>query len=421
MSADFDNQCSDHQHLISQRLAHKRVLLGVTGGIAAYKACELTRQLSALGAEVQVVMTESARQFITPLSFQALSGRAVRTELFDTAAEAAMGHIELARWADLVLIAPASADFMARLAHGLAADLLTTLCLATAAPLLLAPAMNRLMWTHAATAFNYAQLLDRGVRWVGPADGEQACGETGVGRMAEPDQIVQSVLCLLGASPGPLAGRRVLISAGPTYEDIDPARFIGNRSSGRMGFAIAEQAQRLGAETVLIAGPVSLPTPQGVRRLDVRSASQMREAVLREVVGQDIFIAAAAVADYRPAAPQSRKIKRSAESMRLDLLPNSDIVAEVTALPSPPFVVGFAAETHDVLANAQGKLQRKRLDMICANQVGIDGSGFEAECNQVTLVWDGGMCALAHAPKAVIAQQLLHTILQRLPARTAPK
>lgn len=420
MSDDLDNQLLHNQSLDNRSLDSKRVLLGVSGGIAAYKACELTRQLIALGAEVQVVMTQSAQQFVTPLSFQALSGRPVRTDLFDSAAEAAMGHIELARWAELVVVAPASADFMSRLAHGMAPDLLTTLCLATAAPLLLAPAMNRLMWTNAATMFNCTQLLDRGVRLVGPTEGEQACGETGVGRMAEPPQIVQSVLTLLGVTPGPLAGRRVLINAGPTYEDIDPARFIGNRSSGRMGFAIAAEAQRLGAETVLIAGPVSLPTPQGVRRVDVRSASQMRDAVLREIIGQDIFIAAAAVADYRPAAPQSIKIKRSAASMQLDLMPNPDIVAEVAALPTRPFVVGFAAETNDLLANAQGKLQRKRLDMICANQVGVDGSGFEAECNEVTLVWDGGLCALAHAPKAVIAQQLLHKILQRLPARSSP-
>ncbi len=420
MSDDLDKQLLHNHSLDDRSLDSKRVLLGVTGGIAAYKACEVTRQLIALGAEVQVVMTQSAQQFVAPLSFQALSGRPVRTDLFDSAAEAAMGHIELARWADLVVVAPASADFMSRLAHGMAPDLLTTLCLATAAPLLLAPAMNRLMWANAATEFNCAQLLDRGIRLVGPTEGEQACGETGVGRMAEPPQIVQSILSLLGLTPGPLAGRRVLINAGPTYEDIDPARFIGNRSSGRMGFAIAAEAQRLGAVTVLIAGPVSLPTPQGVRRVDVRSASQMRDAVLREVVGQDIFIAAAAVADYRPAAPQSIKIKRSAASMQLDLMPNPDIVAEVAALPTRPFVVGFAAETNDLLANAQGKLQRKRLDMICANQVGVDGSGFEAECNEVTLVWDGGLCALAHAPKAVIAQQLLHHILQRLPARSSP-
>ncbi len=402
---------------MSATLNNKRVLLGVTGGIAAYKACELTRRLGDLGAEVQVVMTDSAQRFVTPLSFQALSGRPVRTELFDATAEAAMGHIELARWADLILIAPASANCMARLAHGLAPDLLTTLCLASDAPLLLAPAMNRLMWANPATLANQTLLLDRGVRFVGPAEGEQACGETGVGRMAEPEHIVREVLSLLGAVPGPLAGRRVLINAGPTYEDIDPARFIGNRSSGRMGFAIAAQAQKLGAETVLISGPVSLPTPVGVRRIDVRSAEQMRDAVLREISGQDVFIAAAAVADYRPMSPQTCKIKRSAASMTLELLPNADIVAEVAALPKRPFVVGFAAETNDLIANAQGKLQRKRLDMICANQVGVDGAGFEAECNAMTLIWEGGMRTLAHAPKVMIAEQLLNTIIERLPMR----
>lgn len=402
---------------MSESLENKRVLLGVTGGIAAYKACELTRQLVALGAQVQVVMTESARQFVTPLSFQALSGRSVRADLFDPAAEAAMGHIELARWADLILVAPASADFMAKLAHGLAPDLLTTLCLATDAPILLAPAMNRLMWANAATVANTNVLVDRGLRIVGPDVGAQACGETGAGRMSEPEQIVQSVLALLGATPGPLSGRRILINAGPTYEDIDPARFIGNRSSGRMGYAIAAEAQRLGADTVLISGPVALPTPMGVRRLNVRSASEMRDAVLREVAGQDVFIAAAAVADYRPAAPQSTKIKRSADSMRLELIPNPDIVAEVAALPNRPFVVGFAAETNDVVENAQGKLQRKKLDLICANRVGVDGSGFEAECNEITLVWEGGTRVLAHAPKALIAEQLLSAIVQQLAAR----
>jgi phosphopantothenoylcysteine decarboxylase / phosphopantothenate---cysteine ligase len=404
---------------VSKTLDNKRVLLGVTAGIAAYKACELTRQLRTLGAEVQVVMTESAQQFVTPMTFQALSGRSVRTDLFDASAEAAMGHIELARWADLIVVVPASADFMARLAQGVAPDLLTTLCLASDAPVLLAPAMNRLMWANAATQANTATLIDRGIRMIGPVEGDQACGETGPGRMAEPADIVQSILAVLGATPGPLAGRRVLVNAGPTYEDIDPARFIGNRSSGRMGFAIAAQAQRLGADTLLIAGPVALPTPSGVRRLNVRSASEMREAVLREVVGRDLFIAAAAVADYRPANPQSCKIKRSAETMRLELLPNPDIVAEVAALPGRPFVVGFAAETNDVVQNAQGKLKRKNLDMICANRVGVDGSGFEAECNEITLVWEGGTRVLAHAPKAVIAQQLLDAVLQRLPNRDA--
>jgi phosphopantothenoylcysteine decarboxylase/phosphopantothenate--cysteine ligase len=404
---------------VSGASSKKRVLLGVTGGIAAYKACELTRRLGDAGVEVQVVMTEAAQRFVAPLSFQALSGRAVRTDLFDPAAEAAMGHIELARHADLVVVAPASADFIARLAHGLAPDLLSTLCLATEAPLLLAPAMNRVMWANPATVANRAVLAERGVRFVGPDDGGQACGETGTGRMAEPEAIVHAVLALIGATPGPLAGRRVLINAGPTYEDIDPARFIGNRSSGRMGFAIAAEAARLGAETVLVSGPVSLPTPPGVRRVDVRSASQMRDAVLGEMPGQEVFIAAAAVADYRPAAPQNRKIKRSAESMTLELLPNTDIVAEVAALPSRPFVVGFAAETNDVIANARGKLERKRLDMICANQVGIDGSGFEAECNAMTLIWNGGERTLAHAPKPVIAAQLLQAVVERLPARGA--
>ena len=401
---------------MSSTLENKRVLLGVTGGIAAYKACELTRRLADQGADIQVVMTESARQFVTPLSFQALSGRVVRTELFDVAAEAAMGHIELARWAAIIVIAPASADFIARLAHGLAPDLLSTLCLATAAPIVLAPAMNRQMWANAATQANVALLRARGVLCIGPADGEQACGETGAGRMSEPNEIVTAVSDLVQPSSLPLRGRRLLINAGPTYEDIDPARFIGNRSSGRMGFAIAAEASRMGAQTTLIAGPVALATPADVRRINVRSAAEMRDAVMHEIAAQDVFIAAAAVADYRPAAPQTSKIKRSTAAMTLDLLPNPDIVAEVGALAERPFVVGFAAETNDLLTHARGKLERKRLNMICANLIGVEGSGFEADCNEITLVWADGERVLRHAPKTEIARQLLMTIAARLPA-----
>jgi phosphopantothenoylcysteine decarboxylase / phosphopantothenate---cysteine ligase len=392
----------------------KRVVLGVTGGIAAYKACELTRRLADHDVEVQVVMTDSAQQFVAPLSFQALSGRPVRTELFDSGAEAAMGHIELARWADLILIAPASADFMARLAHGLAPDLLSTICLASTAPIVLAPAMNRLMWANAATQSNAELLAARGVRCIGPVDGPQACGETGAGRMAEPEQIIEHLLAHWPGSTAPLLqGCRVLINAGPTYEDIDPARFIGNRSSGRMGFAIAAEAARMGAITTLIAGPVQLETPAGVRRINVRSAAQMRAAVLDEVAHCDVFIAAAAIADYRPADPKTRKIKRSGDSLALGLLPNPDIVAEVAGLPKRPFVVGFAAETDDLLQHARAKLERKRLDMICANLIGIEGSGFEADCNEITLLWAGGQHALQHAPKPEIARQLLAVIASR--------
>lgn len=399
----------------------KRVLLGVTGGIAAYKACELTRRLIDQGVEVQVVMTESACQFVAPLSFQALSGRPVRTDLFDSAAEAAMGHIELARWADVIVVAPASADFMARLAHGLAPDLLSTLCLASAAPVALAPAMNRLMWANPATRSNTELLRSRGIHCIGPGDGAQACGETGAGRMAEPGQIIEFLLEHWPQREALLRGCRILINAGPTYEDIDPARFIGNRSSGRMGFAIAAEAARQGADTTLIAGPVQLETPEGVRRLNVRSAAQMRAAVLEEVGNCEVFIAAAAIADYRPADTRSRKIKRTADILGLDLVPNPDIVAEVAALPQRPYVVGFAAETDDLLEHARAKLVRKRLDMICANLIGVEGSGFEAECNEITLLWEGGQRSLPHAPKPVIARQILEAISQRaLCASSAP-
>ncbi len=391
----------------------KRVLLGVTGGIAAYKACELTRRLIDHGVEVQVVMTESARQFVAPLSFQALSGRPVRTDLFDSAAEAAMGHIELARWADMIVVAPASADFMARLAHGLAPDLLSTLCLASAAPVVLAPAMNRLMWANPATRSNTELLRSRGIHCIGPGDGAQACGETGAGRMTEPGQVIEFLLEHWPQREALLRGCRILINAGPTYEDIDPARFIGNRSSGRMGFAIAAEAARQGADTTLIAGPVQLETPEGVRRLNVRSAAQMRSAVLDEVGNCEVFIAAAAIADYRPADTRSRKIKRTSDNLGLELIPNPDIVAEVAALPRRPYVVGFAAETDDLLQHARAKLERKRLDMICANLIGVEGSGFEAECNEITLLWEGGQQSLPHAPKPVIARQILEAISQR--------
>ncbi len=394
-------------------ISNHHVLLGVSGGIAAYKACELTRQLIAAGFEVQVVMSAGAQAFVTPLSFQALSGRAVRSELFDPAAEAAMGHIELARWAGQILIAPATAHCIAQLAHGLAADLLGTLCLASSAPLSLAPAMNQQMWAHPATQANIQLLSQRGVRLLGPAAGEQACGDIGPGRMLEPEAIVAALLADR-AHAGLLAGRRVLVNAGPTYEDIDPARFIGNRSSGRMGFAIAAEALAMGAEVTLIAGPVALPTPPGVRRIDVRSAAEMRAAVLAEVLGQDLFVAAAAVADYRPAAVSASKLKRSAAALHLELLPNPDIVAEVAASPTRPFVVGFAAETDDPLGHARAKRVAKRLDLIAANRIGCGAVGFESEENQLTLIWADGEQALPRSAKNVQARALLAHVAARL-------
>jgi phosphopantothenoylcysteine decarboxylase/phosphopantothenate--cysteine ligase len=392
-----------------------RILLGVTGGIAAYKSAELVRRLRERGAEVQVVMTAGARQFVTPLTFQALSGRPVRSDLWDESAEAAMGHIELARWASHVVIAPASADFLARLAHGLADDLLTTLCLATDAPLTVAPAMNRLMWANAATQANVATLRSRGVTLLGPGDGEQACGETGAGRMVEPAEIVEALFAR-GAVAGPLAGRKVLITAGPTRERIDPVRFITNRSSGKMGFAVAEAARAAGAEVVLVSGPVNVPTPAGVRRVDVETAEQMMAAVRADLPGTDIFIAAAAVSDYRPVQAAAEKIKKTSDSLMLALSRTTDILATVAAGMPRPFVVGFAAETQNVERNALAKLEGKRLDMIAANQVG-DNLAFDCDENALTVYWPGGKRELARAAKREVAAGLVQAIAERFAAR----
>ena len=400
--------------------SHPRLLLGVSGGIAAYKACELTRLLVGAGFEVQVVMTAGASALVTPLSLQALSGRAVRSDLFDPAAEAAMGHIELARWAELIVIAPASANCIARLAHGLASDLLGTLCLASTAPLFLAPAMNQQMWAHPATQDNVRQLLSRGARLLGPAVGEQACGDFGPGRMLEPQAILAALIAERARTPL-LRGRRVLVNAGPTYEDIDPARFIGNRSSGRMGFAIAAEAFALGAEVTLVAGPVSLPTPPGVRRIDVRSAAEMRAAVLAEVPGQDLFVAAAAVADYRPAAVSASKHKRQDASWQLQLVPNPDLVAEVAALPQRPFVVGFAAETENLLQHARAKRLMKGLDLIAANRIGHGAVGFESEDNQLTLISADAELELAPSSKQAQARALLTEVAARLGRSALPR
>jgi phosphopantothenoylcysteine decarboxylase / phosphopantothenate---cysteine ligase len=396
-------------------LAQRRILLGVSGGIAAYKACELVRRLRDLGAQVRVVMTENATRFVTPTTFQALSGEAVRVSLWDESAEAAMGHIELARWAERVLIAPASADLMARLAHGFANDLLSTLCLATAAPVYVAPAMNQQMWAHAATQANLATLRARGVHILGPAAGDQACGEVGSGRMLEPHQLREAMVASFGDQV--LAGLKVVVSAGPTYEDIDPVRFIGNRSSGKMGFAVAEAAARAGAQVTLVAGPVSLATPHGVtRRIDVRSAAQMHAAVTEAAAGADIYVGAAAVGDYRPNAVAEHKLKKqNGVDLTLQLAENPDILASLSAQPSHPFLVGFAAETRNVESYARDKLQRKGLDMIAANQVG-DGLGFETADNAITLYWADGAAELPRADKAVLARQLIERVASRYKA-----
>jgi phosphopantothenoylcysteine decarboxylase/phosphopantothenate--cysteine ligase len=388
-----------------------RVLLGVTGGIAAYKAADLVRRLRERGAEVQVVMTAGAREFVTPLTFQALSGRPVRTDLWDASAEAAMGHIELARWAEQVLVAPASADFLARLAHGRADDLLATLCLATGAPIAVAPAMNRLMWVNAATQANVATLHARGIAILGPGEGEQACGETGPGRMLEPAEIL-AALWPQRAGGGVLAGRKVLVTAGPTRERIDPVRFITNRSSGKMGYAVAEAAHAAGAEVILVSGPVGVPTPAGVRRVDVETAEQMMTAVDEHLPGTDVFIAAAAVSDYRPVQAAAEKIKKTSDSLVLALSRTTDILATVAARTPRPFVVGFAAETQNVERNALAKLEGKRLDMIAANQVG-DGLAFDCEDNALTVYWPGGRRELARAPKRRLADELVAVIAER--------
>ena len=397
-------------------LAGQRIVLGVTGGIAAYKAADLARRLQDAGAELQVVMTEGAQQFVTPMTFQALTGRPVRSSLWDAAAEAAMGHIELARWADRILIAPASADIIARLAHGLAGDLLTTICLASDAPLALAPAMNRVMWAHPATQANIAKLRDRGALLLGPGEGDQACGEVGAGRMLEPLQIVAALT--EGAGPGSLAGRRVMVSAGPTYEDLDPVRYLGNRSSGKMGFALAAEAARRGAQVTLVAGPVTLVTPPGVRRVDVRRAEQMRDAVLADLPGQDVYIGAAAVADYMPARTASQKIKKTAGPLSLELVRTPDILAEVAAHPQrPALVVGFAAETHDVEAHARAKLAAKQLDLIAANDVSVEGIGFESDHNALTVYSADGVHVLARGSKTDVARGLLDLVAARLEPR----
>ncbi|MDB6105432.1 MAG: phosphopantothenoylcysteine decarboxylase, partial [Gammaproteobacteria bacterium] len=384
---------------------------------AAYKSPDLVRRLREHGAEVQVVLTAAAREFVTATTLQALSGRPVRTDLWDAAAEAAMGHIELARWAQLVLIAPASADFLARLAAGHADDLLSTLCLATEAPIAVAPAMNRVMWANAATRANVATLRQRNVQVLGPAEGEQACGEVGAGRMLEPLELADRASILLPGG-GPLQGRRVLITAGPTRERIDPVRFISNRSSGKMGFAVAQAAREAGAEVVLVSGPVSLPTPTGVRRIDVESAADMLNAVLGEVDRADIFISTAAVADYRPAAAAEQKIKKTSDRMDLSMERTADVLATVAARPDRPFVVGFAAETESVEQHARAKLLKKNLDMIAANEVGHD-KAFDCEDNQLIVLWRAGRRDLARASKATLARQLVALITESyLAART---
>lgn len=407
-------QPASRHHLVDSALMNtlsgKHILLGVTGGIAAYKSAELLRQLRSQGAEVRVVMTAAATEFVTPLTFQALSGQPVHTELLDVNAEAAMGHIELARWADVLLIAPATADFIARMVAGRANDLLSAVCLACDCQVAIAPAMNRVMWGNAATRDNIATLAGRGIQVLGPAEGLQACGEHGPGRMLEPGQLVSAVAELFNS--GILAGQHVLVTAGPTREALDPVRYISNRSSGRMGFAVAAAAAEAGARVTLVAGPVNLSTPAGVRRFDVVSAADMHAAVMSRIAGIDIFIGVAAVADYRPAVPASQKIKKQAGEQSLQLVRNPDILADVAALPNAPFTVGFAAETEQVIDYAREKLQAKRINMIAANVVG-EQQGFDREDNALHVLWPGGEQPLARASKQQLARQLLALIARQ--------
>jgi phosphopantothenoylcysteine decarboxylase/phosphopantothenate--cysteine ligase len=391
-------------------LIGKHILLGVTGGIAAYKSAELVRQLRLSGAVVRVVMTAAATEFITPLTLQALSGNPVHTDLLDPAAEAAMGHIELARWADVLLVAPATADFIARIADGRANDLLAAVCLACDAPIAVAPAMNRAMWENPATGKNLATLQARNILVLGPAEGLQACGETGPGRMLEADELVAGLSGMF--QTGVLAGRQVLVTAGPTREAIDPVRYLSNHSSGRMGFAVAAAAAEAGAAVTLISGPVSLATPAGVQRIDVESAADMYAAVIQAVTAADIFISVAAVADYRPAVVAPQKLKKESAEVSLDLIRNPDILAAVAALPDAPFTAGFSAETEAVASNAQDKRLAKGIDMIAANRVGA-GLGFNSEENALHVFWEKGEQVLPVTGKDKLARQLLNLIAEQ--------
>lgn len=399
-----------------QTLAEKKILLGISGGIAAYKCAELTRRLIERGAQVQVVMTKAAKEFITPLTMQAVSGRPVSDSLLDPAAEASMGHIELAKWADLVLLAPATADLIARMSAGMGNDLLTTLVLATDSPVAVSPAMNQQMYRNIATQENIATLARRGMHIWGPAAGEQACGDVGPGRMLEPMQLVH--LCEQFFQPKLLAGKSVLITAGPTREAIDPVRYISNHSSGKMGFALANAAAQLGAKVTLVSGPVSLNTPTGVERINVASAQEMHDAVMAHAPSHDAFISCAAVADYRPENVASQKLKKTEnnDQMTINMVKNPDIVATVANMTKQrPFTVGFAAETNDVETYARGKLVKKNLDMICANDVSVEGQGFNSNDNAITLFWSEGEQALALESKEALSFRILEKMHELMP------
>jgi phosphopantothenoylcysteine decarboxylase / phosphopantothenate---cysteine ligase len=395
----------------------RKILVGVTGGIAAYKAPDIVRRLKERGADVQVVMSSGATHFVGALTLQAVSGRAVRTDLWDANAEAAMGHIELARWADEVVIAPATADVLARLAHGFAGDLLTTLCLATTAPITLAPAMNKEMWANPATQTNVRLLEERGMRILGPASGEQACGEIGEGRMLEPLEIAEAIVANV-AVRNLLKGLKVVVTAGPTRERIDPVRYISNRSSGKMGYAVAQAARDAGAKVVLVTGPVGIAAPTGMQVVNVETAEQMLDAVRTQVVDANIFVSAAAVSDYKAAQAAREKIKKTQDALSLALARTPDVLATIARAAKRPFLVGFAAETENVEENALEKLNTKNLDMIAANKVG-DGLAFDKDDNSLTVYWQGGgKYELPLVSKVNLARQLVALIAERYKTRS---
>ena len=394
-------------------IANKNVLLGISGGIAAYKAPDLVRKLTALGANVRVVLTASAAEFVSPLSLQAVSGNPVHQHLLDPAAEAAMGHIELAKWADILLIAPATANTLAKLTVGLADDLLTTLYLATTAKIMIAPAMNQQMWKAPATQSNVATLKQQGISFIGPASGEQACGDVGAGRMVEPVDIADSVDHAFSEPTSELAGLKIMVTAGPTREPLDPVRFISNHSSGKMGFAIADAAVKAGAQVTLVAGPVNLPTPQGCQRHNVLSADDMLKACETYAESTDIFIATAAVADYKASQVAENKIKKVGDELTLTFIKNPDILATIAARQNKPFCVGFAAESENVEAYARGKLVNKGLDMIAANDITAEGLGFNSDNNALHVIWNDGDKHLPATGKAELAKGLVSLIAQQ--------
>ena len=393
------------------QLENTNIILGITGGIAAYKTPDLVRKLIAKGANVRVVMTTSAKEFVSPLALQAVSGNPVSDDLLDKDAEAAMGHIELARWADKLLVAPATANFMAKLTHGLADDLLSTLCLATPAPVYIAPAMNQQMWFADATQANLKVLRQRNLQLLGPAQGEQACGDIGPGRMLEPQEIAD--LLAQETLEQVLAGKRITITAGPTREEIDPVRYLSNHSSGKMGYALAIAAQKLGATVTLISGPVNLIPPAMIQTISVSSAQQMHDAVMQTTHNCDVFIGCAAVADYRVLQKTNQKIKKSESELTLTFIKNPDILSDVAHLDNAPFTVGFAAETQKLREHALSKLQRKKLNMIAANDVSDRTIGFNSEQNALTVFWSKGEKKLDVADKQLLARQLMHLVAQR--------